>query len=230
MSEQIHALVVTAMEEEARPYLRHAPEPIETPLGQAWRVPVGGRDSVVLVSGIGLVNAVAATTALLARVSPRALISSGSAGGLAQGIFVGDVVVGNAYAFHDADATNFGYARGQIPGMPEQYEADPDLVATAMAAHIQGVRVRPGRIVSGNSFIWAATVDEVRAAFPNALAADMESAALAQLAHLLDLRYVSVRAISDLCGPHAGDDFSMSVDEVSERSAAVVSSVVTRLA
>lgn len=229
MSEQVHALVVTAMEEEARPYLRHGGEEIETPIGRAWRLSLAGRDSLLLVSGIGLVNAAAATTAVLAHFTPGALISSGSAGGLAQGIYVGDVVVGNAYSFHDADATNFGYVRGQVPGMPERYQADRELVSHAMGAHIEGVRVRPGKIVSGNSFIYSETVEAVRAAFPNALAADMESAALAQLAHLLGLRYVSVRAISDLCGPHAGEDFSMSVSEVSERSAAVVEAVAAHL-
>ncbi|MGM0385882.1 MAG: 5'-methylthioadenosine/adenosylhomocysteine nucleosidase [Actinomycetota bacterium] len=229
MSEQVTAFVVTAMEEEARPYLLHQAEEVDTPVGRAWRLEIGGQDSVLLVSGIGLVNAVAAVTSLLTRFTPNGLISSGSAGGLAQGIFVGDVVVGNAYAFHDADATNFGYARGQVPGMPERYEGDKDLVSQALSARIQNVRVRPGKIVSGNSFIYSRTVEAVRAAFPNALAADMESAALAQVAHLFGLRFVSVRAVSDLCGPHAGDDFSMSVAEVSERAAAVVEAVVKRL-
>lgn len=229
MTEHVTALVVTAMEEEARPYLLHGGEELDTPVGSAWRVEVGGRDCVLLVSGIGLVNAAAAVTAMLGRFAPAGLISSGSAGGLAQGIFVGDVVVGNAYAYHDADATNFGYARGQVPGMPERYAADKDLVSQALGARVENVRVRPGKIVSGNSFIYSETVDAVRAAFPNALAADMESAALAQVAHLFGLRFVSIRAVSDLCGPHAGDDFSMSVAEVSERAAAVVEAVVTRL-
>lgn len=229
MTEHVTALVVTAMEEEARPYLLHGGEELDTPVGSAWRVEVGGRDCVLLVSGIGLVNAAAAVTAMLGRFAPAGLISSGSAGGLAQGIFVGDVVVGNAYAYHDADATNFGYARGQVPGMPERYAADKDLVSQALGARVENVRVRPGKIVSGNSFIYSETVDAVRAAFPNALAADMESAALAQVAHLFGLRFVSVRAVSDLCGPHAGDDFSMSVAEVSERAAAVVEAVVMRL-
>lgn len=228
MTDPVLAVVVTAMLDEARPYLRAGGEPLDTPIGRAWRVAIGGHECVLLVSGVGLVNAAAATATLLVHVSPTVLISSGSAGGLAPEVEVGDVVVGSSYAYHDADSTTFGYARGQIPAMPRDYAGDPDLIARALAAEGPAV-VRRGPIVSGNSFVYAATVDDVRAAFPTALAADMESAALAQLAYLRSLPYLSVRAISDLCGPHAGHDHETSLDDVSERSAAVVATTIAGL-
>lgn len=40
----------------------------------------------------------------------------------------------------------------------------------------------------------------------DALATDMEPAALAHTCHLYDVPFLSVRGISDLCGPHAGMD------------------------
>ncbi|MDO5494336.1 MAG: 5'-methylthioadenosine/adenosylhomocysteine nucleosidase, partial [bacterium] len=224
MNETIEVVAVAAMEEEARPFLdggRNAKE-LDLPIGKAWHVDFADRDVVVVVSGAGLVNAAIAAAHAVNEFRPQFLVSAGSAGGLAQGIFVGDVVVGTAYTYSDADATAFGYAMGQIPGMPERYEADPDLVRTATSFRLEEVRVRSGRIVSGNSFVDAKKVDAVRAAFPGALAADMESAALAQLAYKHDLPFVSVRAISDLCGEEAAEDFKFSLEEVSQRSADVV--------
>lgn len=227
MSDPIDALVVTAMDEEARPFLlADSCTPVDVPLGAAWRVERGRASVVVLRSGIGLVNSAAAAAAALARFAPRALISSGSAGGLATGILVGDVVVGTSFAYADADASTFGYTPGQIPGMPEMYASDAALSSAALGARRAELRLRPGKVVSGNSFVDARTVDRVRATFPGALAADMESTALAQVAHLLAIPFLSVRAISDLCGPHAGHDFEMSLAEVSERAAMVVWHVI----
>lgn len=230
MTEAIDALVVTAMDEEAHPFLVNARAvPVDVAIGAAWRLTIRGRSVVVLRSGIGLVNSACATASALARFQPRALLSSGSAGGLAEGIHVGDVVVGVTYAYADADASAFGYAPGQIPSMPPDYSGDATLVSLAASARRGDQRVRPGKVVSGNSFVDARTVAWVRATFPGALAADMESTALAQLAFLVGLPFISVRGISDLCGPHAGDDFTYSVEEVSGRAAAVVQHVIERM-
>ena len=217
-------LIATAMAEEARPHSRDW-SPIDVPLGEAWEVAMGRNTAVVLKTGIGLVTAATAVTAAIGALSPSAIISSGSAGGLSQGIFVGDVVLGTSFAYHDADTTAFGYAYGQVPGMPEFYESDPHLLELAATAR-RDYKLRRGRIVSGNSFIADHLVDGVRAAFPSALAADMETTALAQVAYLYGIPFVAVRAISDLCGPTASKDFSVSLDVAATRSAAVVTSIV----
>ena len=91
------------------------------------------------------------------------------------------------------------------------------------------LRVLTGAMLSGDSFIDATMVDGVRAAFPSGLSTDMESVALAQTCHLYDVPFLSVRGISDLCGPVAGEDFLTHVDDAADRSAAVVLSVLTAL-
>lgn len=226
-------LVVTAMAEEADAITKSAAvsgvEAAEIPLGSAWTLRVGSHDVTVVLTGIGLVNAAAVTAHAIARFAPSTVVVSGVAGGLAQGIFVGDVVVGTAYAYYDANSVAFGYARGQVPGMPEMYSSDSHLHAVAASTRLPEQRIRPGKIVSGNSFVTSELVDEVRTAFPNALAADMESAAVAQVAYMHDLPVVAIRAISDLCGPTAGQDFHMSLDAAAERAAAVTLNVIPRL-
>ena len=135
-------------------------------------------------------------------------------------------------AYTDADATAFGYARGQTPGQPESFAGDPALLERLgevgqKALHGATVssgaaRLRVGQMLAGNSFVTAANVADTREVFPAALSTDMESTALAQVAASAGVPFVSVRGVSDLCGPEAGQDFHIAAEEAAARSAAVV--------
>ena len=140
---------------------------------------------------------------------------------------VADVVVGTSYVYSGADARAFGYELGQVPGMPAMFDADPALVQAMVGAPPEGQRLLAGTVLSGDTFIDPSGVDRVRAAFPHALSTDMESTALAHTAHLHDVPFVSVRGISDLCGP--ADEFNQHVDDAADRSAAVVLGALQRL-
>ena len=135
---------------------------------------------------------------------------------------VGDVVVGASTVYGAADARVFGYALGQVPGMPARFDADPGLLAALGGVDAGALTVRTGTILSSDVFVDAERVVAMREAFPDALACDMESTALAHTAHLAGVPFLSVRGISDLCGPIAGVDFSAHVDDAAERSATVV--------
>lgn len=221
----VDAVVVTAMADEAAPFLERADfVGLESRVGQATHrvVAYAGRGVLLVQSGIGLVNAATAAAVAINGTHPRALISAGSAGGLGVDVRVGEVVVGSDYVYSGADARAFGYSLGQVPGMPEVYQAEKELLAAALRAEAPGLHVRSGTVLSGDRFIDAGLVDEVRGAFPSALATDMESAALAHTCHLYGVPFLSVRGISDLCGPVAGTDFLTHVDDAADRSAAVV--------
>jgi adenosylhomocysteine nucleosidase len=95
---------------------------------------------------------------------------------------------------------------------------------------VPDLRVLAGTMISGDAFIDASTVDAIRTAFPGALSTDMESAALAHTSHLYGVPFLSVRGISDLCGPSAGADFLTHVDDAAERSARVVIGALHQIA
>lgn len=201
-------LVLCAMKEEAAPFTTLA-----TPL--SWRV---------VTCGIGAVNAAVRATEHILQFAPELVISAGSAGGLGLEVNIGDVVVGSSYCYHSADASAFGYERGQIPGMPAAYGGADDIVAAARRAASTPAqpgagRIHVGGIVSGDSFITADSAEQVRGAFDNALATDMESAAIAQTCHLFGVPFVSVRAISDLCDGSASTSFHLTLEEVAMRAA-----------
>ncbi|MCV2393540.1 5'-methylthioadenosine/S-adenosylhomocysteine nucleosidase [Actinotalea sp. M2MS4P-6] len=223
------ALVIVAMGAEAEPFRQRASSagPVRE-VGHAEHsdLVLAGREVRLVASGIGLVRAAVALTLALQEVGPVVVISAGSAGGVGMNVHVGDVVVGDAYTFHSADATAFGYERGQVPGMPVVFPASAAHVEAARALTLPDGTVRTGLMLSGDSFVDARTVDEVRGAFPGALSTDMETTALAQASYLAGVPFVSVRGVSDLCGPIAGDDFRTHVDDAADRSARIVEALL----
>ncbi len=169
-----------------------------------------GSTVMVVVSGIGLANSASATARALLLVDPDLVLAAGTTGGLHVDVEVGDVIAGVSTTYNGADATAFGYARGQVPQMPVDYSASDlaRLKADSLARRLDH-RVRIGQVVSGDSFVTAANVDPIRAEFPEALATDMETAAMAEVCYGMGVGWTSLRAVSDLCGPRADQDFHM---------------------
>lgn len=213
------------MPDESAPFIEMADAAGEASVvGQAeHRLLSFGPARVLLVQcGIGMVNASTSVAVAIAAHRPRVVISAGSAGGLAPDLHVGDVAVGTEYTYPGADARAFGYALGQIPRMPESYTGDEDLLASVVATAPDDLRVMTGLMLAGDSFIDAEAFPAIRDAFPLGISTDMESTAIAQTCFLFGIPFVSVRGISDLCGPSAGSDFKTHVDDAAERSARVV--------
>ncbi|MCQ9299788.1 5'-methylthioadenosine/adenosylhomocysteine nucleosidase [Staphylococcus hyicus] len=188
-------------------------------------------DVVLIQSGIGKVNVAISTTLLIQQFNPELIINTGSAGGLQPGLSLGDVVVSTEVSYHDADARAFGYAIGQLPGMPATYQADKTLIQ-----HVNEVLntlnqpVREGMIVSGDSFIGTnkqrATILEH---FPNALAAEMEAAAIAQTCYQFKVPFIVTRAISDLADGDAGMTFESFLKVASKSSSQMVTALIHKL-
>lgn len=233
---RVDAAVVVAMDDEAAPFLDRATrvgDPVQVGGAVERLLEVDGRRVLLVRSGIGLVNAATAVAVVVATARTRVVVSAGSAGGLGSDVRVGDVVVGERYVYSGADARAFGYTLGQVPGMPAAYTADGALVDAVTGAATAGtpdLTLRAGTMVSGDTFVEASRVADLRSAFPDALSTDMESTALAHACFVHRTAFVSVRGVSDLCGPAADGDFLTHVDDAADRSARVVLAALARLA
>lgn len=241
-------LIACAMEEEAEPFLRalSGPEAVGAPEvgGVSPMVPHGfrgptnfhagtlmGAPVIVSITGIGMTNAALAMTLALSQVAPRAVIFAGTTGGLGPNVHLGDVIAANSAIYHDADASDFGYVPGQIPQMPPVYEADVPLVAKAEASlRAAGVSFHAGQVSSSNSFVSGAQVEPVRQRFPDVLAVDMETSAGAQVCWSFNVPWVSLRAVSDLCDPNAGEVFDASAPPAYQRSFEATLALISALA
>lgn len=236
------AVVLVAMPDEEEPFLARASavsNPKSVGLAVHRTVEISGICVLLVRTGIGLVNAAgAATSAILATATGDSqpgpmLISAGTAGGVGESVRVGDLVIGSEHINIDADARAFGYVFGQVPRMPASYrgnEAAIEALTTSdFSRQFLPATVHTGLITSSYSFVTPARALAIRQAFPAVLATDMESVAIAQTSFTHDRRFLSVRGISDLCGPAAGTDFLTHVDDAAERSAGAVAVLLAQL-
>ncbi|MBF1735044.1 MAG: 5'-methylthioadenosine/S-adenosylhomocysteine nucleosidase, partial [Trueperella pyogenes] len=151
--------------------------------------------------------------------TPKIVIAGGTAGGLEGGIQVGDIAGAIATIYNDADATVFGYELGQIPRMPVDYHSSQRAIdALAGLNDAQPHHVRTGRIVTGDSFASEKVVARIRAGFPDALAVDMETCGMAQVCWSNGVDWICLRAISDLTGEGADEDFHMNGEKAAYHS------------
>ena len=89
--------------------------------------------------------------------------------------------------------------------------------------------VREGRIVSSDSFCTEQVADPMRARFPDAIGADMETCAMAQVCWSSSVDWISLRAVSDLCGPSADQAFHMDGQRAAGHSAEAVRAYLSLL-
>ncbi|WP_145514655.1 5'-methylthioadenosine/S-adenosylhomocysteine nucleosidase [Yersinia massiliensis] len=189
-------------------------------------------DVVLLKSGIGKVSAAMGTTLLLEHFKPDIVINTGSAGGLAPSLKVGDIVVSTEVRYHDADVTAFGYEPGQMAGCPAAFVADADLIALAenciKELDLNAVR---GLICSGDAFInGAAPLERIRATFPTVAAVEMEAAAIGHVCHLFKTPFVVVRAISDVADKESHLSFDEFLVVAAKQSTRMIEAMLTTLA
>jgi len=189
------------------------------------------KDIVLLKSGIGKVNAAMSTTIMHERFTPSHVINTGSAGGFAEQLEVGDVVISSQVVHHDVDATAFNYKYGQVPGMPETYTADATLITKAKnAVEEMGINFSEGMIATGDSFMEdPARVALINSKFPTMIAAEMEAAAIAQVCYQFDKPFVVIRALSDIAGKQSSITFDEFLDEAAANAAKIIISMIKYL-
>lgn len=162
---------------------------------------------VLALSGIGKVQAAMTTTLMASQFNPELIINTGSAGGIGEGLKIGDVVISTKLAYHDVQVV--GYEHGQLPGRELFFEADLKSVEKiAQAAKATGLEFHEGLIVTGDQFIDSPEQNkQIKANFPTALASEMEGAAVAQVCSEFKLPFVVIRSMSDVGDENADIDF-----------------------
>jgi adenosylhomocysteine nucleosidase len=229
--------IISAVHEELAEILQLMPDEQKVLAGgrSFWTGHLQGHEVVAVLSGIGKVAAATTATVLCERFAPQQVIFTGVAGGLAAGVEVGDIVVGSAYSQHDLDVSPL-FPRWEVPGYGKsRFKAD---MALAQVLHVAardavtwlpklldesvlrglGLRapgVHEGLIITGDRFVSTeAECTALRQALPDALAVDMESAAVAQVCLDHDVPFAGVRTISDRSDDTAHVDFQHFLHQV----------------
>ena len=155
------------------------------------------------------------------------ILFTGVAGGLAPGVERGHVVVAESFLQHDLDASPI-FPRYEVPLYGLSRLATDAALTAQLAGAVQralpGLPLHRGLVICGDRFV--STTSECRAlqeALPDALAVEMEGAAIAQVCHDFGVSFCAARIISDRADDQAHGDFLQFIQEVaSHRSAAIV--------
>lgn len=187
-----------------------------------------GKEVVCAVCGVGKVFAAIAAQTMILRYAPRALLNTGVAGGLADGLVVGDVVLADNVVQHDMDTSPLGDPVGLLSGINiVNIPADGALLdALRAATEACDLKAVVGTVATGDQFIASdAQKTRLREVF-HAAACEMEGGSIGHVAYVNRVPFAVLRAISD-----GGDgmEFSEFVTLAAARSVAVTRAFVKRI-
>jgi len=194
------------------------------PVYSYWRARLDNHDILVAACGVGKVNAAMATQAIIERHSPGAIILFGSAGGLREDLLPGDIVIGEKAVHHDA-GVNLGrrfvpmgvqICAGRRYKSRRMFHAAIELVESARVVAAEMTpdgRGRPpqthiGVIATGDQVMFSAERKSWIQRTWDALAVEMEGAAVAQVAQANAIPWLIIRGISDSADDGNGLDLS----------------------
>ena len=186
-----------------------------------------GRPVVIGKAGIGKVLAASGMTAMLNRYPVSSVIFTGVAGGVRDETQVLDMVIGTKLIQHDygQHTTNgFEWSAGEN-GEADFRECDPELVQLAYDAAVSELgedHVFKGVIASGDQFIASETyVQRLHEDF-DALACEMEGAAIAVVCRNYGVPFVVIRCMSDKADGKAHETYENLVEKAADQSCRVV--------
>ena len=188
---------------------------------------MGSHNVMVMQCGIGKVNAAMGALMLINSFSPNYVINSGVAGGADQSVSVMDVVAGERVAYHDVWCGPESEL-GRVQGLPLYFEGTSRLLELLPERD----DIHKGLICSGDQFIdRMEDVNRIKGNFPDVLAVDMESGAIAQVCHLCNVPFLALRVISDSPGANH-DNTKQYLDfwtDAPRESFNIVKDIITKL-
>jgi adenosylhomocysteine nucleosidase len=196
--------ILVALEVEARAMVRRlARSTISSPQLSVWEGVVEGTPVVLVITGVGKVSAALAAQFACDEFDPGSLLVVGLAGATDSDAQRGELIVASGALQHDMDARPFTDARGVIPSLGRtELASDPTLSdrlrrATENVVSQPGI-VRSGVVLTGDQIVTSRIVrDSLAAEFPNGVCLDMETAAIAQVAHQNGVPWAALRITSD---------------------------------
>ncbi|MBR3305109.1 MAG: 5'-methylthioadenosine/adenosylhomocysteine nucleosidase [Clostridia bacterium] len=193
--------------------------------GQTFHKGMIGKNGVVLLRcGIGKVSAAAGAQAMIDVFSPDMIINTGCAGAISEKLKIGDVVIADTCAEWDFYLGGLGLERGYLPDFGGVFmSADRELSSVISEFAETDSDVVRGLIVSGDQFVAEDSQRKIiKEAFPDALCAEMEGAAIGHVCIKNDLPFSIIRSISDTADGKSTVDFQMFSGMAGKKSAAML--------
>lgn len=190
-----------------------------------------GQKVVTAVSGIGKVFAAICAEAMILEFNPDVIINTGVAGTLTDKLGIGDIAVAEKVVQHDMDTSPLGDPRGLISGINVIYiNADKKCSdGLSRAAGELGLKTLYGTVASGDQFIASADKKKDIVESFNAIACEMEGAAIGHVCYVNGKPFAVLRAISDSADGNAETDYPTFAKTAAENYIKVVSGYLNSL-
>lgn len=190
-----------------------------------------GQDVVIMKSGVGKALAASAASAMLVHYPISQVIFTGIAGGVGDETRVLDQVIATRLVQHDYGlVTNDGFTWAdrivdEEVGDKGYFYCDPALVERAYAAAVTVVgekHVFKGTITTGDQFVSSEDFVRTLQTDFDAIACEMEGAAIAAVCCQYEVPFVVIRAMSDKADGNAHESIANMGDLAADNSSRIV--------
>lgn len=218
--------IIAAMKIEAEGLIAHMTEAVtETISGITFTAgKLGGKSCVVAVCGIGKVFAALCAQTMILRYQPSLIINSGVAGSLSSSLQIGSIAIASTLVQHDMDTSALGDPVGLISGINVVHlpcdKASSDRLADC--AEKEAIPYQRGTIASGDRFLSENESKNWIAHTFDAIACEMEGAAIGQVCYVNTVPCAVMRAISDGGDEDAAIDYPTFMRMAAERAVRVL--------
>ena len=190
--------------------------------------------AVLVVCGVGKVNAAMCAQVLCDAFQVTHIINTGIAGSLCVDLDIGDFVISTKAIYHDftCQVLNPLYVVGQVPGLSVRFfPADAQLIDCAYAAaqQVNAGHASTGIVASGDQFVCSKEQKAKIVEDTQAICTEMEGAAIAHAAWRNGVPFVVIRAISDKADDSAEMDYPTFEAIAAKRSTELTNQLVRSL-
>lgn len=193
---------------------------------------IAEKEVVIAKSGVGKVLSSLTAAEMINRYKPECLIFAGIAGGIKEGLKIGDLVVGTDCLQYDMDVTGLGYPLGSIPFTAcREVPGDPDLLNLMASYRPKDYAIHFGRILTGDTFVTDGDSPVRQKIFTEleGTVVEMEGAAVALAAQVYSVPVLVMRFVSDVADGKAPENFQEFLAVASNHLVQVVSYLLKKI-
>ncbi len=177
--------------------------------GRMSGLPLESQRLLVATTGVGKAMAAMTMERIASVFGPQAVVMVGLAGALDQSLRIGDVVLAEDTLQYDLDASELGFAVGEVPYAGYRLvPSDPRLLEAAKSFDPPEGRLYVGRVLTGDRFVADPDYRAHLARSFEGIAVEMEGAAVGLVCLIRKIPFLLARTISDTADGDAPKSFA----------------------